>query len=144
MLWRQFCLGNNLSRHIRENTDFLRQKPRQLLSAKRISKAASLIKNAKVSEVQLDESLFKVNEGSIQGCQVQRKKMCDNELFPKDSLSFVSPGGPPLLCLSWGATKIFKIDTSRLLENDLPRTFLIYPLTVRDNWKLGYIRGFIS
>ena len=74
--------------------------PRQLLSAKRISKATSLIKNAKVSEVQLDESLFKENEGSIQGCQVQRKKMCDNELFPKDSLSFVSPGGPPLLCLS--------------------------------------------
>ena len=67
------------------------------------------------------------------------KIMCDNELFPKDSLSLMSPEGPPWLHLSWGATKIFKIDTSRLLENDLPRTFSIYPLTVRNNWKLGYI-----
>ena len=32
MLLRQFRLGNNLPTHIRENTDFLRQKPRQLPS----------------------------------------------------------------------------------------------------------------
>ena len=32
MLLRQFCLGNNLPAHIRENTDFLQQKPQQLLS----------------------------------------------------------------------------------------------------------------
>ena len=70
--------------------------------------------------------------------------MSDNEPFPKDSLSLMSPEGPPWLRFSWGAMKTFKIDTSRMLENDLPRTFLIYPLTVRDNWKLGYIRGFIS
>ena len=80
----------------------------------------------------------------MEGCQVQRKKMLDNELFPKDLLSLMLPEGPPWLRLSQGATKIFRIDTSRMQENDLPRTFLIYPLTVRDNWKLGYIRGFIS
>ena len=34
MLLRQFCLGNNLPTHIRENTDFPLQKPQQLLSAK--------------------------------------------------------------------------------------------------------------
>ena len=28
-----------------------------------------------------------------QGCQVQRKKMRENELFPKDSLSLMSPEG---------------------------------------------------
>ena len=35
MLWKQFRLGNNLplSTHIRENTDFSWQKPKQLLSA---------------------------------------------------------------------------------------------------------------
>ena len=33
MLWRQFCLGDNLPIHINENTDFLRQKPWQLLSS---------------------------------------------------------------------------------------------------------------
>ena len=32
MLLRQFRLGNNLPTHIRENTDFPRQKPRQLPS----------------------------------------------------------------------------------------------------------------
>ena len=30
---RQFCCGSNLLTHIRENTDFLRQKPQQLPSA---------------------------------------------------------------------------------------------------------------
>ena len=30
----RICLGNNLPSHIRENTDFPQQKPRQLLSAK--------------------------------------------------------------------------------------------------------------
>ena len=30
MLLRQFCLGNNLPTHTRENTHFLRQKPQQL------------------------------------------------------------------------------------------------------------------
>ena len=30
MLLRQFCLGNNLPTHIRENRDLTRQKPRQL------------------------------------------------------------------------------------------------------------------
>ena len=30
---RQFCLGNNLPTHIRENTNFHQQKPRQLPSA---------------------------------------------------------------------------------------------------------------
>ena len=34
MLLRQFCLGNNLPTHIRKNTDFPRQSPRQLPSAK--------------------------------------------------------------------------------------------------------------
>ena len=34
MLLRQFYLDNNLQRHNRENTDFDRQKPRQLPSAK--------------------------------------------------------------------------------------------------------------
>ena len=29
----------------------------------------------------------------VQGCQIQRKKMHGNELFPKDSLSLVSPEG---------------------------------------------------
>ena len=29
---KQFCLGNNLPTHIRENTDFSRQKPQHLLS----------------------------------------------------------------------------------------------------------------
>ena len=33
MLLRQFCLGNNLPMHIKENTKFRRQKPRQLPSA---------------------------------------------------------------------------------------------------------------
>ena len=33
MLLRQLCLGNNLPRHIRENTDFPWQKPQQLLNA---------------------------------------------------------------------------------------------------------------
>ena len=33
MLLRQFCLCNNLPMHIRENTDFPRQKPRQLPNA---------------------------------------------------------------------------------------------------------------
>ena len=33
MLWKQFCLGNNLPTHIRENTDLSRQKPQELLSA---------------------------------------------------------------------------------------------------------------
>ena len=33
MLWKQFCLGNNLPTYIRENTDFCREKPQQLLSA---------------------------------------------------------------------------------------------------------------
>ena len=33
MLLRQLRLGNNLPMHIRENTGFLRQKPRQLPSA---------------------------------------------------------------------------------------------------------------
>ena len=32
MLLRQFCLGNSLPTHIRENTDFLQQKSQQLLS----------------------------------------------------------------------------------------------------------------
>ena len=32
-LLRQFLLGNNLATHIRENTDFPWQRPRQLLSA---------------------------------------------------------------------------------------------------------------
>ena len=32
MLLRQFCLGSNLSMHIRTNTDFLWQKPWQLPS----------------------------------------------------------------------------------------------------------------
>ena len=30
MLLRQFCLGNNLPTHIKENTDFPRQNPWQL------------------------------------------------------------------------------------------------------------------
>ena len=34
MLLRQFHLDNDLQRHSRENTDFHRQKPRQLSSAK--------------------------------------------------------------------------------------------------------------
>ena len=34
MLFRQFRLSNNLLTHIRENTDFLQQKPQQSLSAK--------------------------------------------------------------------------------------------------------------
>ena len=33
MLLRQFCLGNNLPTHIKENTDFPRQKPWQLMNA---------------------------------------------------------------------------------------------------------------
>ena len=32
MLLRQFCLGNNLLMHLRVNTDFPQQKPRQLPS----------------------------------------------------------------------------------------------------------------
>ena len=36
----------------------------------------------------------------LQGFQVLRKKMCDNELFPKDSLSLMSPEGPLWLHLS--------------------------------------------
>ena len=34
MLLRQFHCGNDLLTHIRENTDFLQQKPQQLPSAK--------------------------------------------------------------------------------------------------------------
>ena len=34
MLLRRVCLSNNLPTNIRENTDFPRQNPRQLLSAK--------------------------------------------------------------------------------------------------------------
>ena len=73
--------------------------------------------------------------------------MCDNELFPKDSLSLMSPEGPSWLHFSSeGSRKFSKLTPlARLLENDLlSRTFLNYPLTARDNWKLGYIRGFIS
>ena len=33
MLLRQFCLGNNLPTHIKENTDFPWQNPWQLLNA---------------------------------------------------------------------------------------------------------------
>ena len=61
--------------------------------------------------------------------------MCDNGLIPNDSVSLVSQEM---------SAKTFKIDTSRLPENDLPRTFLIRPLTVKDNCKLAGIRGFIS
>ena len=61
--------------------------------------------------------------------------MGDNGLMTNDSLSLASQKM---------SAEIFKIDTSRLPENDLPRTFLIRPLTVRDNCKLADIRGFIS
>ena len=33
MVLRQFCLGNNLPTHIKENTDFPRQKPQQVPNA---------------------------------------------------------------------------------------------------------------
>ena len=33
MLLRQFCIGNNLPTHIKENADFPRQNPRQLPNA---------------------------------------------------------------------------------------------------------------
>ena len=36
MLLRKFRLGNNLPTHIKENTNFLRQKPRQLPSAEAV------------------------------------------------------------------------------------------------------------
>ena len=45
------------------------------------------------------KTVHKAEEGD-QGCQVQRKKMRDSELSPKDSFSLVSPGGPPWLALS--------------------------------------------
>ena len=38
MLLRKFCLGNNFSMNIKENTDFLLQRPRQLASAEMIFK----------------------------------------------------------------------------------------------------------
>ena len=41
ILLKTFCLGNNLSMHIKENTDFLRQKPRQLPSAEANSKGCT-------------------------------------------------------------------------------------------------------
>ena len=39
MLLSQFYLGNNLAAHIRENTDFLWEKPRKV--SRRISKAVT-------------------------------------------------------------------------------------------------------
>ena len=39
MLLRQFHCGNDLLTHIRENTDFLQQKPQQLQVPREISKA---------------------------------------------------------------------------------------------------------
>ena len=59
----------------------------------------------------------------------------------------MSPKWPAMVASSAEGSRKFSKLTSlaRLMENYLPRTFLIYPLTVRDNWKLGYIvRGFIS
>ena len=42
------------------------------------------------------KTVHKAEEGD-QGCQVQRKKMRDSELSPKDSFSLVSPGGPAMV-----------------------------------------------
>ena len=45
MLWKQFCLGNNLPTHIRENTDFSREKPQRLLSAEANFKDCLMVKS---------------------------------------------------------------------------------------------------
>ena len=45
MLRKQFHLGNNVPTHIRENTYFSRQKPRQLLSVQKNFEGCFIVKD---------------------------------------------------------------------------------------------------